>query len=120
MPTSTQPLRLLLVEDSSTDAELILDALRDAGFAPDCQRVASEAAFLEQLNASLDLVLSDYHLPGFSGARALQLTRERGVDVPFILVSGALSDEAAAAALREGASDYLLKDRLARLGPAVS
>jgi PAS domain S-box-containing protein len=119
MLTPKQPLRLLLVEDNPDDAELILDALRQAGYALDCRRVDTEPAFLEHLNAPLDLVLSDFHLPRFSGARALQLTRAHDRDLPFILVSGALSDEAAVTALREGASDYLLKDRLARLGPAV-
>jgi len=116
------PLRVLLVEDNPDDAELILQALAESGYAADCQRVDTEPAFLDALRLAPapDLILADAHLPRFSSARALQLVRDRGLDVPFILVSGAISEAEAVAALHAGASDYLLKDRLARLGPAVA
>jgi PAS domain S-box-containing protein len=117
MPT---PLRLLLVEDNPIDAELMLYELRRAGFAPEGERVETEAAFRERLSAELDLVLSDYRMPQFSGLRALELLRERGLDVPFILVSGAIGEESAVEAMKQGAADYLLKDRLGRLGPTVT
>lgn len=115
-----QRLQILLVEDSPADAELLLRALRQGGFEPDCVRVETESDFLERLHAGLDLVLSDYNLPRFSGLRALELLKQQGLDVPFILVSGTIGEETAVEAMKWGASDYFLKDRLWRLGPAVT
>jgi two-component system, NarL family, sensor histidine kinase UhpB len=115
-----QKLRLLLVEDSPQDAELLLIALRRAGFTADARRVDTEARYLAELNGQLDLILSDYELPQFNGLRALDLLKERGLDVPFIIVSGAIGEDTAVVAMKHGAADYLLKDRLARLGPSVS
>ncbi|HEV7404634.1 MAG TPA: PAS domain S-box protein [Chthoniobacteraceae bacterium] len=114
-----RPLRVLLVEDRPSDAELVVLALRRAGFAPEWQRVETEAAFAAGLHPDLDLILSDYALPEFSGLRALEVLRESGLELPFIIVSGTIGEETAVAAMKKGASDYLLKDRLARLGPAV-
>jgi signal transduction histidine kinase len=116
MPT---PLRLLILEDREADAELILHELRQADFDPVWQRVEDEEGFLTALGSSPDLVCADYNLPQFDAPRALALLQERGLDVPFIIVSGSIGEELAVAAVRQGAADYLLKDRLARLGPAV-
>jgi two-component system cell cycle sensor histidine kinase/response regulator CckA len=113
------PLRVLLVEDCAADAELILDALRRAGIDPQCETVETEREYLAHLSSDLDVILADYSLPGFDGLRALELARELRPDVPFIIVSGTMGEDNAVAAMKKGASDYLLKDRLARLGQAV-
>lgn len=115
----TVPLRLLIVEDRASDAELMVDELRTAGFEPHWDRVLTEQEYLAHLNPDLDLILADYNLPQFDGLRALELRNERGFDIPFILVSGSLGEERAVIAMQSGAADYLVKDRLARLGPAV-
>jgi two-component system cell cycle sensor histidine kinase/response regulator CckA len=112
-------LRVLLVEDNPHDAELILRALRGAGFAPDWQRVDTEEEFSRRLDPHIDIVLSDYVMPEFSGPRALELLKERGLGLPFIIISGTIGEETAVEAMRSGAADYLLKDRLGRLGEAV-
>ncbi len=115
-----QPLKVLLVEDNLDDAELVARELRRAGFEPDWQRVDTEAEYLGRLHSELDLVLSDYVMPQFSGLRALELLKQRGLDIPFIIVSGTIGEDTAVAAMKQGAADYLLKDRLARLGAAVT
>lgn len=109
----------MLIEDSETDAELILFHLEESGFAPACRRVQTEAEFVRALTPGTELVLADCHLPDFSGLRALRLIRERDLDMPFIIVSGTIGEEVAVELMREGAFDYLLKDRLHRLGPAI-
>jgi PAS domain S-box-containing protein len=114
------PLKVLVVEDNPVEADLVIVELQRAGFEPQWHRVDSEAEYLERLNGDLDLVLSDFRMPQFSGFRALELLRERGLDVPFILISGAIGEDTAVAAMKKGAADYLLKDRLARLGSAVT
>ncbi len=114
------PLRVLILEDSPEDCELMLHELRRAGFEPVWERVATESDFLARLDPDLDVVLADYALPGFDAARALRHVKDRRLDVPFIVLSGALGDERAAAIMKEGATDYLLKDRLARLSQAVA
>lgn len=114
-----QPLKRLIAEGNPADAERAVGALQRAGFAPEWQRVETEAAYLAQLHSGLDVVVSDFQLPGFTGLRALGLLQERGLEVPFILVAGTIGEETAVEAIKQGASDYLPKDRLARLGPAV-
>ena len=113
------PLRLLLLEDNPADAELMVREVRRAGFDLDWQRVENEPDFLTALNPIPDLILSDYNLPQFDGLAALALVIERGLDIPFILVSGTIGEELAVEALKMGAADYLLKDRMTRLGQAV-
>jgi signal transduction histidine kinase len=113
------PLRVLILEDSSTEAAMMVQHLREAGYEPDWRRVETEPDYLSHLDPSLDVVLVDYTLPGMSGPRALQRLRDRGWDVPAIVVTGTVSEEAALDCLRLGANDYVLKDRLARLGAAV-
>ena len=113
------PLRILLLEDNPDDAELLVRALSETGYAFTWQRVQTELEFLAALTPAPDLILADLVLPGFSGLRALQLVQEQGLDVPVILVSAQAGDELAVSALQQGAADYLLKDRLGRLGLAV-
>lgn len=112
-------LRVLILEDSPDDADLMVLRLEEAGFTPDWKRVQTQRDFLAALTDSPDLILADYHLPGFTGVEALRLLNERGLDIPFILVSGKVGEDMAVEAMRNGAADYLLKDRLARLGEAT-
>lgn len=114
-----QPLHLLVVEDNAADAELLIRELGRAGFAPRWKRVDTADQFKAELAGDYDLVLSDFHLPQFSGMRALEILKESGRDLPFILVSGMVGEDVAVEAIRRGAADYLLKDRLARLSEAV-
>jgi PAS domain S-box-containing protein len=114
-----QPLRVLLVEDNAGDAELLLRELHRAGFEPEAKRVDTEADYLANLDSDLELILSDYSMPQFSGLRALELLKERKLQIPFILVSATIGEETAVEAMRSGAADYLLKDRLTRLGQSV-
>jgi PAS domain S-box-containing protein len=116
MPT---PLRVLILEDQPDDAQLMLAELRLAGFEPNWKRVQTEAEYLAQIPLDLDVILADYHLPTFDALSALHLLQERGRDLPFIVVTGATSEEVAVECMKHGAADYLLKDRLGRLGPAV-
>ena len=114
------PLHLLILEDQPSDTELILHALRRADFVPDWQQVDTETDYLARLHASLEVILADYTLPQFDAMRALHLLQERGLDIPFIVVTGNMSEEVAVECMKQGAADYVLKDGLRRLGPAVS
>ncbi|MBI5842502.1 MAG: PAS domain S-box protein [Chloroflexi bacterium] len=114
------PLRVLILEDRPVDAELLLRELRQAGFDPEWQQVETEEEYLVALHSSLDIILSDYSLPQFDGLSALRLLRTRGFDIPFILISGTIGEEVAVECIKQGAADYLLKDRLTRLGSAVT
>ncbi len=113
------PIRVLILEDRPTDAELLLHELRRAGFEPDWRQVDAEPDYLAHLGPDFDVILSDYHMPQFDPIRALQLLQERNLDIPFILVTGALGDETAVECIKHGVTDYVLKDRMARLGPVV-
>jgi DNA-binding NtrC family response regulator len=115
----TEPLRVLIIEDRPSDAELMVLRLEDEGFDPEWVRVETEAAYVAKLDAMPDLILSDWSLPRFSGLQALHLLRETGLDIPFVIVSGGIGEEAAVDAVHQGADDYVFKDRLARLGPAI-
>ena len=113
-------LRVLLVEDSADDARLLVRQLVSAGYDVQHERVESPAAMRDALTrTSWDLVISDYSMPGFSGTAALNLLQEQGIDVPFIFVSGTIGEDVAVAAMKAGASDYVLKDKLKRLIPAI-
>ena len=94
---AVQPLRALLVEDSSNDAELMARELRQSGFDLTWERVDTEADYLIQLEKSPAIILADYSLPQFSGLRALELLQQRGLSIPFVVVSGTIGEEAAAA-----------------------
>jgi CheY-like chemotaxis protein len=123
MQTAPHPIRLLHLEDSEPDHALAMAYLRRSGMELDARRIETRGEFAAALAKHWDVVLSDYHLPGFSGVEALQLLRERmaagGRPVPFILVSGQIGEDTAVEAMRNGAADYLLKANLARLAPAV-
>ncbi|MFN0182326.1 MAG: response regulator [Aquabacterium sp.] len=120
MPAADAPLHLLHLEDSELDHELALALLGRAGLRVQTQRVETEAQLREALaRGGWDLVLSDYHLPGFDGLQALALVRAADAGLPFILVSGQIGEDTAVQAMRLGASDYLLKSNLARLAPAI-
>ena len=115
-----RPLVILHVEDNANDADLIENTLIGGGLQVEITRVDSRESFLAGLGRRpLDLILCDYRLPQFHGLTALELAREHRPEVPFIFVSGTLGDDLAAGTLQKGAVDYLLKDRLARLVPAV-
>jgi len=112
--------RVLHLEDDPKDAELVESALSEDGLDCEITRVATEAHFREELQrGGYDLILADYSLPTYDGMAALVLTRSMTADIPFILLSGTLGEERAVEALKTGASDYLLKDRLFRLAPSV-
>jgi len=115
-----RPLQVLIVEDSADDAELLKLELKRAGHDACCHLVDSHAEMSDALERQTwDLIIADYRLPRFSGIDALELAKERKLDVPFIIVSGLITEDAAVAAMKAGASDYVMKDRLVRLGPAV-
>ncbi len=116
----TAPLRILLVEDNDDDAQLLLVRLRRAGYTPDYIRVDNADELKKALqDHDWQIVVSDYAMPGFSGLEALHILRERDRDTPFILVSGTVGEEIAVEAMRSGANDYIMKDNLTRLVPAI-
>jgi signal transduction histidine kinase len=118
MPT---PLKLLILEDSASDAELEVGQLQTAGYDCDWQRVQTRKEFEACLDrADFELVLADYSLPSFDGLSALRLLRERGLEIPFILISGTLGEERAIESLKAGATDYVMKEGLERLAPVVT
>ena len=113
-------IRLLLVEDSEADAELLVHMLSRSGYAVHSRRVDSETALHAALDESdWDLVIADFSMPSFNGHRALGVVRSRGFEMPFIFVSGTIGEEAAVNAMRAGAQDYVSKRDLGRLIPAV-
>jgi diguanylate cyclase (GGDEF)-like protein/PAS domain S-box-containing protein len=112
-------LRILLLEDSLDDAQLILLNLEQQGVYNDCQRVETEAAYIAALDSHPDLIIADYILPQFDGLSALKLAREQLADIPFIFISGTFGEKVVAGALDLGANDFLMKDRLVRLGQSI-
>jgi len=121
MPPSARErvFRVLHLEDSELDHELLVAHLARGGLNAQTRRIDSESAFLEALDEPWDAVVSDYNLPGFSGLVALELLKASMREIPFILVSGEIGDDTAVEAMRNGASDYLQKNHLARLVPAL-
>jgi PAS domain S-box-containing protein len=117
---SPSPLFALVLEDRKEDFELVGHELRRAGFGGRCQRVETEKEYVSQLLNRPAIILADYVLPGFCALRALELLQESDLDIPFIVLTGAVSEEVVVECMKRGAADYLLKDRLARLGPAVT
>ncbi|HUK90471.1 MAG TPA: ATP-binding protein, partial [Blastocatellia bacterium] len=115
-----QALRILILEDRPSDAELLLHALKAGGFDPEWTRVETAADFLDHLSPDLDVILSDYSMPQFDAPEALRLLQNSGFDVPFIIVTGTISEHVAVECMKQGAADYLLKDRLGRLAAAVT
>jgi PAS domain S-box-containing protein len=116
----SQSLQVLIIEDSENDAMLLEIELQRAGYEPVCHRVETRLAMAEALaRQPWHLVIADYVMPHFNGLEALSLVKSKGLDLPFIVVSGHISDDTAVAAMKAGAHDYIMKDNLARLGPAV-
>ena len=112
--------RILLLEDNSEDAELVARQLEGAGLSCEIRRVDSREGYAAALSEGpFDLILSDYGLPGFDGSAALALARSLHPGTPFIVVSGVIGEDHAIDMLRQGATDYVLKERLSRLVPAV-
>ena len=114
------PIRLLFIEDAENDVMLLLHRFRNAGYAPTYLQVASESGMREALQReSWDVILCDHNLPGFSAQAALRTIQDLSLDLPFIIVSGVMQEDEAIAAMRAGAHDYLSKNKLERLIPAV-
>ena len=116
MPES---LSVLVVEDELIDFDLVVGGLRRADIDAQCLRVDCESGYLNALQDRPDIILSDYVIPSFGALPALQLLEESGLDIPFIVITGMVSEETVVEAMKHGAADYLLKDRMTRLGPAV-
>jgi PAS domain S-box-containing protein len=116
----SKPVKILVVEDSESDTKMIVRALRRGGFDPAHKRVQDAAALEATLGQEhWDAVVSDLKMPGFSGADALSILQSAGLDIPFILISGAVGEEVAVEAMKSGASDYVMKNNIARLAPAL-
>jgi DNA-binding NtrC family response regulator len=116
----SKPLKVLIVEDLEADAMLLLRQLRRGGYEPTSQRVETEEAMrLALAQANWDMIICDFALPGFGALPALNVLQGSGQGMPFIIVSGVVGEETAVAAMKAGADDFLLKDRLDRLVPAV-
>lgn len=118
--TKPKKIRVLILEDSQTDAEIMVRELRKIGIEPEWERVETESAYLAALDKKPELILADYTLPQFDGLSAVSLLRERGLDTPFILISGAVGEEVAVSAIKKGVDDFLLKDKLMRFGSVVT
>ena len=115
-----KPLGVLIVEDSEDDAVLVLRELRRGGYDPVFERVDTAAALEAALcNRAWDVIISDYALPSFNALGALAVVHRQHLDLPFIIVSGKIGEDVAVAAMKAGAHDYIMKDKLARLGPAI-
>jgi two-component system cell cycle sensor histidine kinase/response regulator CckA len=113
------PLRVLFIEDSEDDAKLQVRLLGQGGYDVAHERVDSRESLLLALDKQWDVIISDYSMPHFRGTDALQLVRQKGLDVPFIFASGTIGEDSAVAALKVGAQDYLMKSNLSRLIPSV-
>ena len=116
----TTPLRVLLIEDSDDDAELVVRELARSGYAVTRARVETAHALATALeNGRWDLAIADFSMPQFSGTAALKIVRQFDPDLPFVFVSGTIGEDAAVAAMKSGAQDYIMKGSLKRLAPAV-
>jgi signal transduction histidine kinase len=115
------PLRVLIVDDSEDDAELLLHELRRGGYEPTWKRVDHASGMTAALAESAwDLVIADYRMPRFSALDALTVLQASGLDLPFVIVSGAIGEDTAVRAMKAGAHDYIMKDNLARLTPVIA
>jgi DNA-binding NtrC family response regulator len=113
-------LRVLIVEDSRDDTELMARFLKLNGYEVSFEQVSSAAACKSALDREVwDIVIADYALPGFSGLEALEICKKFGLDLPFIIVSGTIGEDIAVEAMKAGAHDYVMKGNLARLLPAI-
>jgi len=118
---NNKEVRILILDDVHIDAELVTFELVEAGMAFNPKYASDKASYIRSLeNQQPDIILSDYSLPGFDGLSAMKIAKEKYPDVPFIFVSGAIGEEMAIELLKQGATDYVLKDKLSRLAPAVT
>jgi signal transduction histidine kinase len=116
----TIPLRILIVDDSKDDTMFLIHELHNRGFKPSFMRVDDESAMSAALESpEWELVVCDHRMPHFSSFEALKMIKDRGLDIPFIIVSGTISEDLAVTAMKAGASDFIMKDNLARLAPAI-
>jgi CheY-like chemotaxis protein len=116
----SQPLRILIVEDSENDTLLLLDHLRQGAYEPSFERVDTPGAMSAALDRQQwDIVVADFSMPQFNALAALELLKQKELDLPFIIVSGTIGEELAVAAMKNGAKDYIMKGNLKRLVPAV-
>ena len=113
------PLHVLILEDNPSDAELEMHELRRAGYDPIVDRVETEQDYRDHLEPAPEIILADFSMPEFDSLRALEIMQERELDIPFIIVSGTIGEERAVQVMHLGATDYIIKDRLTRLGSAV-
>jgi len=120
LPVPRVPLRILLVEDSEMDAELLIEALRRGGYEPVWERVDSAAGLRAALAQPWDIIICDYVLPDFGAPAALELIKARNPDLPVIVISGQVGEEIAVSSMKAGACDYINKNKLARLCPAIN
>lgn len=121
-PSAGEPrkLRVLLVEDNPADGELMLHALQKGGFASESEVVQTAAQFIDRIRKNkYEIILADYRLPGWNGMETVTILRREGLDIPVVLVSGALGELKAVECIKQGAADYVLKDHLARLPQSV-
>src|SRR5688500_15707863 len=117
---ANRELNILIVEDSEDDAQLILREIKRGGYTVFSERVETKADMQSALSRrTWDIILSDFTMPQFSAMAALTTLKESGLDIPFIVISGTIGEEAAVAALKGGANDFLVKGKLARLIPAL-
>ena len=115
-----KPLRVLIIEDSENDALLLLRELRHSGYDPIYERIYTADGLTAALEKGFwEVIISDFVMPQFSGLEALKLSKSKGLDIPFIITSGKISDDTAVLSMKAGAADYINKDNLTRLGPAI-
>ena len=115
-----KPLHVLIIEDSEEDTQLLFRELRRGGYEVEFERVETAEAMQSALTQKTwDLILSDYNMPQFNALQALAVLKASGLDLPFIISSGTIGEDMAVAALKAGASDFLIKGKFARLGPAI-
>jgi two-component system, sensor histidine kinase and response regulator len=113
-------IRVLVVEDNASDSELMLHALKDVGYESECEVVQTADDFADRIRKNkYDIILADYRLPGWNGMETVAMVRQEDVDIPVVLVSGALGELKAVECIKQGAADYVLKDHLARLPQSV-
>lgn len=114
------PIRVLIVEDSEDDAMLLVRELKRGGYAPEHLRVETEMEMIHEIDQhEWDLVITDHNMPNFNSHVALQVVKDSGRDIPFIIVSGSIGEDIAVEAMKSGAHDYIMKDNLSRLAPAI-
>jgi signal transduction histidine kinase len=118
--TGARKIRVLVVEDNASDSELMLHALKNAGYESECEVVQTADDFSDRIRKNkYDIILADYRLPGWNGMETVAMVRQEDVDIPVVLVSGALGELKAVECIKQGAADYVLKDHLAHLPQSV-